>query len=227
MYSKRIEQKKILFDLKKSLLVAGITFINLPLSSGSIETVTSSNNYISTLEVDEREKQKKELTNIVTLQHERKEYYDCLCPHDLQEHIFKLSLKYGVPSKIVMSIIERESGGNWNTNGVISKTNDYGLAQINICNLELIEEDLGYTKDEILNDPYKNVEAAFYLLRVIIEKSTVDGRIDYENVFGMYNGWVNWRDIPSSVEYSNACMEILENKYSEVRTVYIKKIRLN
>jgi hypothetical protein len=148
---------------------------------------------------------------------EEKTYYDFACSNEFQDYIISISDAYGIPYEIMFTIIERESGGEWNTNGVISKTNDYGLCQINKCNLSDIYDVLGYTEDEILNDPYKNVEAALYLLQTIFNHyGYTKDNFEYENVFGCYNGWVRWKKIKGSVNYSNGCMKILEEKFGDL-----------
>lgn len=83
--------------------------------------------------------------------------------HELEDEVKRLADIYGIDYRIVLAIGERESGGNWNNNGVISFSNDYGVFQINECNLEYIKEKLGYSMNDILNDPVKNAEACIYL----------------------------------------------------------------
>ena len=140
-------------------------------------------------------------------------YYDFPCSNELQDHIFNMDKKYNVPFDIIMTILHQESGGTWQSNGVISKTNDYGIAQINVCNHEYIYQNLGFTSDDILYNPYKAIEAQAFLLRDIINLYGYTDDIDYENVFGTYNGWVNWENIQSSREYVESCMEILQEKF--------------
>lgn len=140
-------------------------------------------------------------------------YYDFPCENKLQDHIFKMSKKYNVPHEIIMVIIHRESGGKWNTNGVISPTEDYGLAQINICNAEYIKENLGFSLDEILNDPYKSIEAQTFLLNDIINIYGYTDNLDLENIFGTYNGWLDWEKSSDACEYAEACMQIYDEKF--------------
>lgn len=147
---------------------------------------------------------------------EQNVYYDFPCSNELQDHIFKVSKEYNIPHEIMMTIIHRESGGKWNTNGVISPTNDYGLPQINICNAKFIEENLGYSMKEILNDPYKATEAQALLLKEIINVYGYIDDIDYKNVFGTYNGWLNWEENINSCEYADACMEIYKEKFNGI-----------
>ena len=137
------------------------------------------------------------------------EYSGMKLSNEYEDEIRRLAKIYNIQYEIVLAIGYRESAGNWNNNGVISKSNDYGVFQINKCNLEYIEKNLGFTEDEVLNDPIKNAEACMFLLSDILKRDNVD---TVEEVFGMYNGWVGWRNKPLAVKYSNACCEII-NEY--------------
>ncbi len=143
-------------------------------------------------------------------------YYDFACSEEMQDYIFQISEKYNVPFEIIMVIIERESGGRWHTNGIISSTNDYGLTQINEINHKYIEENLGFTSDDLRYDPYKSIEAQAFLLKDILDYYQYTDEIDYRNVFGTYNGWLKWYEIKGACEYADACMEILEEKFSVI-----------
>lgn len=133
---------------------------------------------------------------------------------DLKEHIYNISKKYGVPYDIMTTIGHQESGGDWETNGVISYTGDYGQFQINLrWNYEDIHRDLGFTVQDLLYDPYKNIEASAYLLQRIMNLYGYSiSNFDYENVFGTYNGWTGWRNSSISRQYVVSCMSILDKK---------------
>lgn len=153
---------------------------------------------------------------------EKKEYSGMKLSSKSEDEIKHIAALYNVPYQIVLTIGERESSGMWNNNGVISSTNDYGRFQINEYNLPYIEENLGYNKEEILNDPIKNTEACVFLLRNIINREDVNS---VEQVFGMYNGWVGWKDKPLAVDYSNTCCEIMNNYFPDFE--YEKKQKTN
>ncbi len=141
------------------------------------------------------------------------EYSGMNLSHELEDDIKRVTEQYNnIPYQIILTIGYRESAGNWNNNGVISSTNDYGMFQINECNLSYIEENLGYSKEEILNDPIKNAEACLFLLNDIVKREDVT---TLEDIFGMYNGWVNWQEKPQSVEYVKACMEIMNTYFPD------------
>ena len=78
-------------------------------------------------------------------------YYDCPLSHDLQDYIRTLCGNYGVPMSLIIAMIEVESSFRANA---ISKTNDYGLMQINIVNHERLRKEYGITD---FLDPYQNV----------------------------------------------------------------------
>lgn len=143
-------------------------------------------------------------------------YYDFPCSNEFQDYIIDISEQYGFTHKIMFTIIHQESGGGQDSNGRISKTNDYGITQINECNLDYIYQQLGYTKEEILYDPYKAVEASALLIRDMFIMYGYDyDNFDYKNIFGTYNGWINWENIEKSTRYANSCMQILEEKFGE------------
>lgn len=83
---------------------------------------------------------------------------------DIQEFIYCLSYGYNIEFSFVMGLIEQES--NFNVNAV-SRTNDYGLMQINKSNHKWLTEKFGF--DDYL-DPYQNTRAGLYILRKLFEK---------------------------------------------------------
>ncbi len=131
---------------------------------------------------------------------------------ELKDSIYRISQDYGIPFNVMTTIGHQESGGQWNTNGVKSYTGDYGQYQINIrWNLESINNDLGFTEEDLLYNPYKSIEASAYLLSEImnIYGYTIDN-YDPKEIFGAYNGWIDWKDKEMAVEYAESCMAILE-----------------
>ncbi len=148
----------------------------------------------------------------------KQEYYDIpIYDETFQQFMFDISEKYGFSHDILFTIGHVESDGTWATNGVISPTNDYGLFQINITNHKLINQVLGFTTEDIQYNPYKNAEAAAYLIKSFFQLYNYDeSHFDYQNIFGTYNGYVTWRSKEQSLEYVDYCMEILEEKYSKI-----------
>lgn len=134
----------------------------------------------------------------------------------LKYYIYEKCNEYEVPFDVMTTIGHQESGGTWDTNGVVSYSGDYGQFQINLrWNLGIIEQDLNFTEQDILYNPYKNIEASIYLIKRIMNLYgyTMDN-FDYENIFGTYNGWTNWREKEMAIDYAASCMSILsQNLY--------------
>lgn len=83
---------------------------------------------------------------------------------ELQEVLVRLCEKYSVPLSIALGLMEQESSFR---TSAISKTNDYGLCQINECNIEWMREALGVT--DIL-EPEQNIECGLYILGLLYEE---------------------------------------------------------
>ena len=144
----------------------------------------------------------KEETNTysgMNLTHEYEEYIKELCINYADEY----NLDSDELFKNVLVIGDQESDGKWNNNGVVSPTEDYGVFQINIVNHKKIEEKLGYTTEELLNDQYKNADAAVWIIANIMVNDYCKNDAD---IYGMYNGWINWENYDSSVEYVDNCL---------------------
>ena len=82
---------------------------------------------------------------------------------EVQEIIIEVAEEYGIEPSLMLAIAEVESNGRPH---VISKTNDYGLMQINKINHEWLEEELGIT-DWL--DARQNAEASCYIVRWLRE----------------------------------------------------------
>ena len=133
------------------------------------------------------------------LSHEYEDYIRSLCEKYAKIYDLDAEKLY----QIVLTIGDQESNGTWQTNGIISKTNDYGQFQINEINHKVIEEELGITPEELLNDPYKNAEAAVWLIANIMTNEYCNKD---EDIYGMYNGWINWESKQSAIKYVDNCL---------------------
>lgn len=91
-------------------------------------------------------------------------YYDIPLSEELQEVTIDLCSKYDVDPIIAFALMQKESTYQVN---VISKTNDYGIMQINKINHEWLSEELGITD---FLDPNQNIEAGLYMLGDYLEK---------------------------------------------------------
>lgn len=109
------------------------------------------------------------------------------CPLDaeLQQYIYDTAIEYGLPVDMMFTIPKYESGYRID---VISKTNDYGLYQINICNHKGYSKKCG-TENKPL-DPYINTKWAATMLKAYLdnlkEKYSWDYAIDL--TLSKYNG---------------------------------------
>lgn len=121
---------------------------------------------------------------------------------DLQEFTFYLSTAYEMDFTFVMALIQKESSYNPD---VISRTNDYGLMQINIINHPYLKEQLEITD---FLDPYDNIRAGMFILRKLFEKYETP-----EKVLMAYNMGENgasrlWEQGIFEINYSKSVLEI-------------------
>lgn len=180
-----------------------------------LQTLNSQkNNSISKQNIEEITKLKE-----ITIKMEKRKnrnYYDIpVYDQDFQDFIYDTSIAYNVPYKIGFILAELESGSSWKSNSLISNGN-YGLTQINWCNLPFIKENYGYEKEEVLNNPYINMECCIRLLHDIYLPACNynENNICYEDIFGTYNRWIIWKDYPEACEYVEKAMHLLNTKYS-------------
>ena len=84
-------------------------------------------------------------------------YYDVPLSRELQDHLFAVCEEYAAPAELVLAIISVESEYDWQAK---SSTGDYGLMQINECNLGWLR-DLGMTN---VFNPRQNISAGVHIL---------------------------------------------------------------
>lgn len=104
-------------------------------------------------------------------------YFDVPLSHDLQNHIRNLCIEYGVPMELCLAIIEIESDF---TPNLVSRTNDYGLMQINVCHHSEMRKMFRITD---FLDPYQNVLCGIFL----ISRNISDAGGDYHWGLMKYN----------------------------------------
>lgn len=90
------------------------------------------------------------------------EYYDVPLASELQDLIFSECRFRNVPPDLVVALIGVESGYN---PSMVSKTNDYGLMQINACHRDFFRKKLQITD---LLDERQNIRAGVYMLSGIV-----------------------------------------------------------
>lgn len=138
-------------------------------------------------------------------------YYDVPLSHSLQRFIYEVCADENVPVSLVMATIDHESKFNPEA---VSKTDDYGLMQINEINHELLEEQ--YRAADML-DPYQNVFCGIKILGSYIEK--------YEDLnyalmaynMGEYGARKAWDNGIKSTSYSESILEIMSEYEQEVK----------
>ena len=84
-------------------------------------------------------------------------YYDCPLDFEFQNYIRKICDANDVPMTLILAMISAESSFRPN---IISKTNDYGLMQINVVNHDWLSETYGITD---FLDPHQNVFAGIQM----------------------------------------------------------------
>lgn len=86
-------------------------------------------------------------------------YFDVPLSDRLQEHIWKTAEEFGIDPLLVYAIIEEESLFRADA---VSKSNDFGLCQINAINNDWLYEHYGLTN---MLDPFQNVIAGCAILK--------------------------------------------------------------
>lgn len=97
-------------------------------------------------------------------------YYAIPLSNDVQDYMFQECSRYGIPSGLVVAIMESESRF---TENIISRTNDYGLMQINAVAHEWLHNQLGVTN---LLDAKQNILSGIYILRYHLDYCNGDLR---------------------------------------------------
>lgn len=132
-------------------------------------------------------------------------YYNVPLTKDVQNHIFETCETYNVDPKLVVAIIKTES--NFNPD-VISKTNDYGLMQINKCNHKWLATELGVCD---FTDPFQNITAGVYILSRYVNKYDITKTA---MAYNMGEGGASraWKKGITSTKYSNKVV----NNYNSI-----------
>lgn len=91
-------------------------------------------------------------------------YYDIPVSESLQDYIYDLCYENNVPMSLIIAMMDKESEFN---SQAISKTNDYGLMQINSSNHEWLREK--YKVQDFLN-PYENVFCGIKIMGELLAK---------------------------------------------------------
>ena len=139
-------------------------------------------------------------------------YFDIPLSKELQDYIRNLCDEYGVPIELVIAIIDVESTFRAD---VVSKTNDYGLMQINKCNHEWLTNKLGVTD---FLDPYQNIYSGVHILSGHLEVTNGDielALMRYNN--GAAGAKKLWDKGIYSTAYTQKIMTVYESYKEESR----------
>lgn len=139
-------------------------------------------------------------------------YFDIPLSKELQDYIRNLCDEYGVPIELVIAIIDVESTFRAD---VVSKTNDYGLMQINKCNHEWLTDKLGVTD---FLDPYQNIYSGVHILSSHLEVTNGDielALMRYNN--GATGAKKLWDKGIYSTAYTQKIMTVYESYKEESR----------
>lgn len=138
-------------------------------------------------------------------------WYDIKLSADLQRYTYNMCKRYGVPYETMLALMYVESGYNENA---ISSTNDYGICQINICNYNYLNRNLGIT--DLLN-VYDNIKAGTYWIARYYKSwgKYCDGELLERNALNAYNfgdagyrNYLNNGGTAYSWRYANKIMEV-------------------
>jgi len=127
-------------------------------------------------------------------------YYDIPLADELQEYTFILCAENNLNYEMVLAVMEWESDYR---EKVISKTNDYGLMQINRINHEWLQEELGI--NDFL-DAEQNIRAGVHILAGLSEKYDDPHKVLMAYKFGEAGAKKSWAEGATSCQYSKAVM---------------------
>lgn len=92
--------------------------------------------------------------------------WECHLDTVYQDYLYQMCEKYDVVEYYTLFLAQMYHESNFKVD-VISRTNDYGLMQINVCNHDWLGDILG-SYDFL--DPYTNIEAGVYLMSDFLHK---------------------------------------------------------
>lgn len=136
-------------------------------------------------------------------------HFDVPLSHGLQDFIYEICADEEVPITLILAMIETES--NFNPE-IISKTNDYGLLQINKVNHEWLKKQ--YRTADMLN-PYQNVFCGIKIIGTYVKKYKGDiNKALMAYNMGDYGAKKAWQNGIKSTRYSEKILDLM-NKYEE------------
>lgn len=137
-------------------------------------------------------------------------YFDVPLSHSLQRFIYEVCADENVPVTLIYAMIEHESQFDPE---IISKTDDYGLMQINAVNHTWLNEE--YRCADML-DPYQNVFCGVKIIGAYVNR--YDGDLTKALMaynMGDYGARKAWENGVDKISYSTTILGLMEN-YEEV-----------
>ncbi len=115
-------------------------------------------------------------------------YYDIPLSKELQLYTYTRCVDYGTADhyELVLAMMWQESNFTPDT---ISKTNDYGIMQINVCNHEWLMDVLGTTN---FLDVYQNIDAGTYIISKLLLKYEDEHKALMAYNMGERGASLNW-----------------------------------
>lgn len=137
-------------------------------------------------------------------------YLDIPLSKNLQKYVNEICADENVPVSLVYALIEQESQFNPET---VSKTNDYGLMQINEINLDSLEEQ--YRTADLLN-PYQNVFCGIKIIGSYIKEYETYQKALMAYNMGKYGASKAWQNGITSTNYSDNVLSLMEEYEEEL-----------
>lgn len=135
---------------------------------------------------------------------------ECDMPDEQQEFLYYLCDGYDLDFALVMAVIQRES--NFDPDA-ISRTNDYGLMQINIRNHAWLTDTLGLTD---FLDPYENMRCGCFVLRKLFEKYQDTDMVLMAYNMGERGATRLWEEGIYRTNYTDSIQAIQEQFYKQM-----------
>lgn len=126
---------------------------------------------------------------------------DCSLDAELQEYTWLMCKANNIDFALVMALMKQESSYNIT---VVSKSNDYGLMQINKFNHEWLSEKLGITD---FLDAKQNIDAGVFILGNLFEKYEDTSKVLMAYNMGESNARKFWKEGIYESKYSQKIMK--------------------
>lgn len=204
--TRRVSRRKVMraearIVLLMLVLIGGV--VGLFIGKSQAETITETVTLTETVEVPTYDADKLPETSEVF-------YFDVPLSHSLQRFMYEVCADNGVPITLVLAMVEHESQFNPEA---ISKTDDYGLMQINQVNHSFLKSE--YRCANML-DPYQNIFCGVQILGSYLKKyegNYAKALMAYN--MGDYGAKKAWEQGIFSTGYTDIILELWRN-YEEV-----------